>query len=95
MPNTKKAIKRVRIAEKKRLINAMRKSALRTAVKKCKIAIQNNDPKAAEFLKNAIKALDKAAAKNVIHKNTAARNKSKLTKAFNTANITVNTTVNK
>lgn len=83
MPNTKKAIKRVKIAEKKRLANIMRKSALRTAVKKCRLAIQNNDPNAKELLNKAIKALDKAATKNVIHKNTASRTKSRLTRAFN------------
>ncbi|NLC67725.1 MAG: 30S ribosomal protein S20 [Clostridiaceae bacterium] len=83
MPNTKKAIKRVKIAEKKRLANVMRKSALRTAIKKCRVAIQNKDPKAKVLLDEAIKALDKAAAKDIIHKNTAARTKSRLTRAFN------------
>ncbi|HQA58862.1 MAG TPA: 30S ribosomal protein S20, partial [Acetivibrio sp.] len=43
----------------------------------------NNDPNAANALKNAIKIIDKSAAKNVIHKNTAARRKSKLAKALN------------
>ena len=91
LPNTKKAIKRVKIAEKKRLINIMRKSALRTAIKKCRTAIQNNAPNAQELLRDAIKALDKAAAKNIIHKNTAARSKARLTRAFNMSGTTVNT----
>ena len=63
----------------------MQKSALRTAVKKAKKAIEENSNSAQEQLIKAIKAIDKAAAKNLIHKNTAARKKSRLTKAFNAA----------
>ena len=85
MANSRQAIKRIKVAEKKRLANTTRKSALRTSIKKSKFAIQSNDPQAADLIKSAVKALDKAAAKNVIHKNTASRNKSKLTRAFNTA----------
>jgi len=51
----------------------MRKSILKTNIKKCKQAIANNEPNAVEALKLAIKTIDKAAAKNIIHKNTAAR----------------------
>lgn len=87
MPNIKSAIKRVKTSEARRLQNKIKKSALRTSIKKAKEAIVNNDASAAEYLKNAIEALDKAAAKKLIHKNTAARKKSRLTKAFNAANI--------
>lgn len=85
MPNIKSAIKRVRVTETRTKRNAMQKSALRTAVKKAKKAIEENSNSAQEQLIKAIKAIDKAAAKNLIHKNTAARKKSRLTKAFNAA----------
>ncbi|NMB96648.1 MAG: 30S ribosomal protein S20 [Clostridiaceae bacterium] len=83
MANSRQASKRIRIANKKTLANKMRKSSLRTTLKKSRLAIENKDPNASELLKEAIKALDKAAAKNVIHKNNASRQKSKLTKAYN------------
>lgn len=86
MANTKSAIKRVKVTKVKTLRNAMKKSALKTAIRKCKEAIAKKDPSAADLLKKAIKALDKAAAKNLIHKNTAARKKSRLTKALNAVN---------
>jgi small subunit ribosomal protein S20 len=83
LPNIKSAIKRVRINKYKTLKNSMRKSALKKAIKKCKESIANNDAKAADILKIAFKTIDKSAAKNVLHKNTAARRKSKLAKALN------------
>lgn len=85
MPNIKSAIKRVKVSENKALKNSIRKSILRTSIKKCKAAIANNDPEAATLLKSAIETIDKAAAKNIIHKNTAARKKSKLVRAYNAA----------
>jgi len=85
LANNKQAIKRIKIADKKALANKMRKSALRSTVKKSRTAIDNKDPHAAEMLKEAVKLLDKAVVKNVIHKNNASRQKSKLTKAYNTA----------
>lgn len=86
MPNIKSAIKRVKVSRAKALKNAMRKSALKTAIKKCKLAISNNDAATAKILAETISLIDKAAAKKLIHKNTAARKKSKLVKAFNAAN---------
>lgn len=83
MPNIKSAIKRVSVAKKKTLKNTIRKSALKTAVKKCKEAIAKNDASARDLFKSATKALDKAAAKNLLHKNTAARKKSRMAKALN------------
>jgi len=86
LANIKSAIKRVKVAEAKTRKNVARKSALKTAVKKCKEAINNKDASAPESLAYAAKLLDKAAAKNLIHKNTAARKKSRLAKALNAAN---------
>lgn len=85
MANTKSAIKRVEVNRKKTLRNTVKKSALRTAIKKCRETITTNDESAPAVLKATIKAIDKAASKNIIHKNTAARRKSQLVKAFNAA----------
>lgn len=86
LPNIKSAEKRVRVTKVKTLKNTVRKSALKTTIKKCKEAIAKNDATAVDALKNATKALDKGAAKNLLHKNTAARRKSRLAKALNAAN---------
>lgn len=86
MPNIKSAIKRVKVSKVKTLKNTIRKSALKTVIKKAKTSIASNDASAAQSFKDAVKAIDKAAAKNLIHKNTAARRKSQLAKALNVAN---------
>lgn len=85
MPNIKSASKRVLVSKKKALQNTITKSALKTAIKKCKSAIASNDESASAVLSSTFKSIDKAAAKNVLHKNTAARRKSKLAKALNAA----------
>lgn len=85
MPNIKSAIKRVKVTETKTLKNTIKKSALKTTIKKCKEAIAAGEGTAVEAYKNTTKALDKAAAKNLLHKNTAARRKSRLAKALNAA----------
>lgn len=86
MPNIKSAIKRVEVTKSKTLKNTIRKSALKTAIKKCGEVIEAKDASASSVLRSTVKAIDRAAAKNVLHKNTAARRKSKLAKAFNAAN---------
>lgn len=84
MPNIKSAIKRVKTNEKKRAQNASQKSALRTAIKTFEKFVEQNDVEAAKQALNiANKKLDKAAAKGIIHKNTAARQKSRLAKKLN------------
>ncbi len=83
LPNIKSAIKRVKVTEAKSIKNVIRKSALKTILKKTKEAVATNDSAAPQLVINATKALDKAAAKNILHKNTAARRKSKLAKAMN------------
>lgn len=85
LPNIKSAKKRVLITEKKNHANAAQKSALRTSVKKAKIAIAHSDANVAGIVKDASVSLDKAATKGLIHKNTAARKKSRLAKAMNRA----------
>ncbi len=88
MPNIKSAIKRVKVTRTKTLQNAMAKSALKTSIRKCRESVENNSANVAESFKHAVKTIDKAAAKNLIHKNTAARRKSKLAKLVNKANAT-------
>lgn len=85
MPNIKSAIKRVKVSKAKTLKNTMRKSALKTVIKKAKTSIASKDSSATVSFKEAVQAIDKAAAKNLIHKNTAARRKSRLAKALNVA----------
>ncbi len=85
MPNIKSAIKRVEVTKTKTLKNTVRKSALKTSIKKCSEAIENKDASASNILSATAKSIDKAAAKNILHKNTAARRKSKLAKALNAA----------
>ena len=85
MPNIKSAIKRVEVTKTKTLKNTVRKSALKTAKKKCSEAIAAKDESASAVLTSNAKTNDKAAAKNILHKNTAARRKSKLAKALNAA----------
>jgi small subunit ribosomal protein S20 len=85
MPNIKSAIKRAKTNEQRRLRNASQKSALRTAVKQADQAVVGTDVNAAtNALVLAQKKLDKAATKGLIHKNAAARKKSRLAKKLNT-----------
>ena len=84
MPNIKSAIKRVKVTSTKTLQNSMIKSALKTSVKKFDEALKTGDEKVQDLYKKATKFIDKAAAKGVLHKNTAARKKSSISKKLNT-----------
>lgn len=81
MANIKSAKKRALIAIKRTERNKMVKSSLRTAVRKFSEAVGTEI--AADKLSAAFKALDMAATKGVIHKNTAARKKARLAKRLN------------
>ena len=84
MANIKSAIKRAKTNEERRKRNASQKSAMRTAVKKFLTAVENQDKEQAQVLfSQAIRSLDKAVSKGLIHKNAAARKKSRLAKKFN------------
>lgn len=79
MPNKKSAAKRVLISEKNRLYNRYWKTRCKTAQKNFLTAVASNDKELAEKrLNEAQSALDKAVVKGVIHRNTAARRKSKM-----------------
>ena len=87
MPNIKSAIKRVKISEKNRLHNASQKSDLRTSIKTFEQAVNNQNAAEAEALLRVVsKKLEKAATKGLIHKNAAARKKSRLAKRLNELN---------
>lgn len=84
MANIKSAKKRIKVIETKTLRNKMIKSKVKTLVKKVNAAVAAGDKtKAAEALKEATIAIDKACAKGVYHKNNAARKVSHLAKAVN------------
>ena len=81
MANTASAKKRIRQNEKRRMRNRVWLTRARTSVKKARLAIDAGDREAAEVATlTAIKQLDKAASKGVIHNNNAARRKSRLMK---------------
>ncbi len=81
MANIKSQIKRIKTNEKARLRNKSVKSSLKTAIRKFREAADSGDAAAAAtLLRDASKALDKAASKGVIHVNQAANRKSALSK---------------
>ena len=83
MPNIKSAKKRAKVIAAKTLKNQMFKTNLKTTIKKYEAAVNSNDQ---ANLKTtyiaAVKKLDKAAARGIIHKNKAARKKRQFTKKF-------------
>ncbi|MBR6594236.1 MAG: 30S ribosomal protein S20 [Clostridia bacterium] len=84
MPNIKSAKKRVKVTATKTLQNKMVKSALKTSIKKYEAALADgNKELAAATYKEAVAKIDKAVSKGVMHKNTAARRKSRYTRLLN------------
>ncbi|ABB15411.1 ribosomal protein S20 [Carboxydothermus hydrogenoformans Z-2901] len=82
--NTKSAKKRILIIRKRTMRNKAIRSAVKTAIKKFEMALKVKPAEEArELLRQAVRALDKAVTKGVIHKNTASRKKSRLTRKFN------------
>lgn len=89
MANIKSAIKRARQNEKRRTANRIYLSSARTGVKKARRLIETGDLEQAELqVASAVSALDLAAQKGVIHKNNAARRKSRLVKLLRKAQST-------
>ena len=84
MPNIKSAKKRVKVIETKTLKNKAFRSALKTDIKKYESALAAGDAELAQATyKAAVKKIDVAASKGIIHKNAAAHKKSQFTKALN------------
>lgn len=88
MPNIKSAIKRTRVSERRHIRNRSAKSAVRTFVKTAERSIRTasvSEALTVEAVAKAIKELDSAASKGILHKNNAARRKSRLMKKLNQA----------
>ena len=85
MANTKSAQKHMRSDERKRVRNLKVRSRVKTFVKKAEQSIGVNDATTVEAIRQACSELDKAASKGVIHKNNAARRKSRLMAKLNKA----------
>ena len=85
VPNIKSAKKRVLVSASKTARNKAVKSNLKTTIKKAETAIAEGGD-SSEAIRLAIKRIDQAQAKGILHKNTAARRKSKLVRKLNNAN---------
>lgn len=83
MPNHKSAEKRVRQNEKRRQTNRSNRTRLRSSIKKLRAEFDGGNP--GEILSSTISIIDKAVQKGVLHRNAAARYKSRLTTRVNQA----------
>lgn len=83
MANIKSAEKRNRQAIKRTALNRVVRGNSRTVIKKARKSLEDGAPESREAVLIAIRALDQAATKGVIHKNNASRRKSRLMKALN------------
>jgi len=86
LANLKSSLKRIRSSRRRAVRNQIVRSTARTYVKKARRLIAEGDLEQAEVIvRRAVSALDRAAQKGVIHRNNAARRKSRLLKLFNDA----------
>lgn len=86
MPNHKSAEKRVRQSEKRRAINRSNRTKVRNYIKKLRVALDSGQSEdVQQVLPVTISVIDKAVQKGVMHKNAAARYKSRLTVRANQA----------
>lgn len=84
MPNIKSAAKRDQLAKMRNARNKAEKSALKTTLKKFDAAVaEGNRDAAVSTYKVAVKTVDRAVSKGLIHKNNAAHKKSKMTVTLN------------
>ena len=84
MANIKSQIKRIKTNEKARQRNASKKSAIRTAMKKVRLAVEAKDlAKATELMNAAFRLIDKSVSDGVQHTNTASRQKAELSRLVN------------
>lgn len=86
MPNIKSAKKRVKVAAVKTAQNKASRSELKTVIKKANAAVAANAPEKDVVVREAMKKIDQAAAKGLLHKNNAAHKKSALALKVNAAN---------
>ncbi|HSV74997.1 MAG TPA: 30S ribosomal protein S20 [Chthonomonadales bacterium] len=81
MPNIKSVVKDVKKSRQNQLRNVSARSAMKTYVKKAKVAIQGGSAEeAAAAVSKAVSTIDKTAERGIIHRNAAARRKSRLMK---------------
>jgi len=86
MAHTRSALKRIRQNERRRLRNQMVKTRVKTLVSRARQSIAAGDLEEAQLsVGEAISALDRAAERGILHRNNAARRKSRLMKRYNTA----------
>jgi len=85
MPNSASAKKELRKSKKRQLRNNKTENNLKDLIKKSRKAIETKDASAKELVAKTLRALDKAAGKGVIKKNTSNRKKSRLHKKLNQA----------
>jgi len=86
MPNHKSAEKRVRQSERRRVVNRTNRTKLRTSIKKFRSALKGSDAgQVGALLPQTVSEIDKAVQKGVLHRNAAARHKSRLTARANQA----------
>ena len=84
MAHSLSAKKRIRQNVKRRALNRTRRSSLKTRIRRCREALSGTDADAAERLfRDACKALDREANRGLIHRNAAARRKSRLARTLN------------
>ncbi|QEH34007.1 30S ribosomal protein S20 [Aquisphaera giovannonii] len=82
MPNSAQAAKRLRQSKKRRMHNRITKKVIKTSMKKAVTSVTEGDAAAVEVnVRAAMAKIDKAGARGVLHKNTAARRKSKLARS--------------
>jgi small subunit ribosomal protein S20 len=85
MPNHKSAEKRVRQNERRRLVNRSNRTRLRSSIKDLRGALDGDAKQAVGLLTKTVSEIDKAVQKGVLHRNAAARHKSRLTVRVNQA----------
>ena len=83
MPNIKSAKKRVKVIATKTLQNKTVKTNLKTVIKNANAALENNTDNKVDVVTKAIKKIDQACAKGIMHKNCASRKKSQLASRLN------------
>ncbi len=83
MPTSLSASKRVRQIAKRTERNRIAKSRLKTVLRRFNEAVDNKDEAVQQLLVEAIRTVDKSASKGIMHKNTAARRKSRLNRIYN------------
>jgi small subunit ribosomal protein S20 len=80
--NTRSAMKRIKQNEKRRLRNRAARSTIRSSLKTARTAAAEKSPQSKEVVLEAIRVLDRAVSRGIIHRNTAARKKSALARSL-------------